>query len=109
MARRASPDPATLWFDFALRSWEMFSASGQVIAARTARMARAGTSPGARDRREFSRMGSEKAQAATQSAFAMAMSLQQAWWQAWLQMLAAGLAPVHRTATANARRLTRRR
>lgn len=97
------------WTDLALRSMEMFTASGQVIAARTGRMARAGTSPNARDRREFTRMGTEKVQAASQSAWAMAMSMQQAWFQAWLQMLTAGLAPVHRTATANARRLTRRR
>ena len=102
------------WFQVGLKTWEMLAASGQVIGLRTLRMAQAGPSPNARDRREFTRMGSEKVQAANRSAWAMAAQLQSAWWKFWLQgwqagmsLAGAGLAPVHRTATANARRLAR--
>jgi hypothetical protein len=90
-----------------LKTWEMLLASGQVIGMRVNRMSRAGARPSARDRREFTRMGSEKLEAATQSGWAMAAQIQSAWWHSWLKLMLAGLAPVHRTATANARRLGR--
>lgn len=76
----------------------------QVIAHRTARMLAAGANPSARDRLEFQRMGIEKAFAFWESMHAM-------WWSAWLapwsaaKMMEKGIAPVHRRATANARRL----
>jgi hypothetical protein len=99
--------PLALWWQLGLKTWEMLTASGQVIGHRVTRMAVAGPKPSARDRREFTRMGSEKLQAAGQSGWAMAAQMQTAWWRSWMQLMLAGLAPVHRTATANARRLGR--
>lgn len=113
---------------------ELAFATPQVMAMRLARMAAAGQSPTARDRAEMQRMGSEKVAAFWQSWMAMWMD----WWLmpmrlapaftgvlgggarshgAWQRamagattgLLAAGLAPVHRTAVANAKRLSRRR
>jgi hypothetical protein len=129
MPRRRTPSvPVLPWFTLALRTGEMLAASGQVIPIRLARMAAAGHAPSARDRREFARMGPEKLQAGTQSLFAVALRLQamqlqwlaQAWrpwlgaWGGWTagsahaaRLGSAALAPVHRAATANARRLTR--
>jgi hypothetical protein len=99
--------PALLWWQLGLRTWEMLLASSHVIGVRTARMAQAGTSPNARDRREFTRMGTEKVQAAQRSALAMATQMQGAMWGSWLKTLQAGLAPIHSAATANSRRLAR--
>ena len=90
----------------------------QVIAMRTARMMAAGASPSARDRREFHRMGTEKVFAAWEAMNAMSLYAMQQWWTAaWLtpwslastttRMFDKGLAPVHRRASANARRLRR--
>lgn len=53
----------------------MSSASAQVIAHRTARMAAAGPLPNARDRNEFTRMGQEKIEAAMESAGRVASNL----------------------------------
>lgn len=100
-------NPYALWWQVSLRTWEMLLASSQVIGIRTSRMARAGASPDARDRREFTRMVSEKGQAAQRSGLAMATQWPGAWSQLWLRTWLAGLTPVHRTATANARRLSR--
>lgn len=136
-----------LWWDTAFKMWETAIASPQVIAARTARMAVAGPLPGAADRKEFSGMVQEKADASAQAARGMALELYrinrqlgysalQQWTRAWTsglvpgsrrsvaalttplvspaqaavmttRVLAKGLAPVHRRATANAKRLTR--
>jgi hypothetical protein len=110
-------------------------AAPQVVAHRMARMATAGAQPSPRDRREFQRMGAEKAAAFTESWQAMALhavQVQQALAASWLQaawspsafarlpatataqlqsaalgVLSKGLAPVHRKATANAKRLSR--
>ena len=125
------------------RTLELAAAAQQVIALRTARMLASGASPTASDRREMSRMVSEKIGAFGESWWAMAsrqqlavleasMTLARAYWSAWLfpwshstlpnahrcmqrQMqraqvaaFASGLAPLHRVATANARRLSRR-
>jgi hypothetical protein len=67
--------PFALWADLALRTGEMFTASAQVIAHRTGRMARAGHAPNPRDRREFARMGLEKVEAAGESLWAMGQHL----------------------------------
>lgn len=99
--------PYTLWWQLSLRTWEMLLASAQVIGLRSARIAQAGASPNARDRREFSRMVSEKGQAAQRSALAMMTQLPGTWTQSWLRTWQAGLMPVHRAATANSRRLTK--
>ena len=100
---------------------ELAVAVPQVVAHRLTRMALAGPVPSARDRREFQAMGQEKVHAFCQSWFAMgwaATQMSQRGWMALLQgarvpmmdanvVLARGLAPVHRKATANARRLAR--
>jgi hypothetical protein len=108
-----------------------------VMAHRTSRMAAHGANPSARDQVEMMRMGSEKVQAFHESWFGMwgaAARAQWAWGSAMAQtaaaalqgkpppptalraaqsatqrVLAAGLAPVHRKAVANARRLSRGR
>ncbi|HJV62890.1 MAG TPA: polyhydroxyalkanoate granule-associated phasin, partial [Albitalea sp.] len=88
--------PFTLWNDLALRTGEMLVASAEVIGHRSGRIARAGLSPGPRDRREFSRMGLEKLEAAGESAWAMgqhltAMNAQIAL-RAWQDLCSAGTA-----------------
>ena len=108
----------------------------QVIALRVARMASAGASPSARDRKEFHRMGSEKLIAFNEAWSAMAaqalrenqkftLSLMQSLWFPWIRpkssrkaasrrltgaglgIVGKGMAPIHRRAVANARRLGR--
>jgi hypothetical protein len=109
-------------------------AAPQVIAHRMARMAAAGTSPSARDRAEFHRMGIEKIAAASEAWTAMAtqavlenqkiaLNFMQSLWFPWMRatpksfsrqlhraganILGEGMAPVRRRAVANARRLRR--
>lgn len=105
----------------------------QVVGHRVTRMMNAGTVPDARDLRELSLMGSEKAAAFAESWFAMCIEIMRAnerlaftlaasWWNAWFSpagfgrhprqlqsvasgVIAKGIAPVHRAAMANARRL----
>ena len=98
---------------------ELAIAVPQVVTHRLARMALAGPWPNARDQREFFTMGQEKVHAFWQSWFAMGWAMVEAAQQAWIatlqgarvplvdmhHVLARGLAPVHRKATANARRL----
>ena len=117
------------------RSAELAFVVPQVMAQRMARMATAAPVLSARDRKEFALMSSEKLTAFADSWSAMAreafrvqqslgMSLLRACWSPWLgggastrlgrQMQGAalgilnkGIAPVHRKATANAKRLRR--
>ena len=120
----------------AQRSAELAFAVPPVMAHRIARMALAGAKPSSRDQREFKLMSAEKTAAFQQSWMAMGLQLwraQQAfavfWWRACLSpwgppsmqaigtqlqsaalgVLGHGLAPVHRTAVANAKRLSRTR
>ena len=107
----------------------------QVIAHRLTRLALAGPTPSARDRKEFRRMGAEKAAAFAESWNAMALQALEANQtlalsflrafgsparagsaataatrqvsRAALGMVQKGLAPVHRRAVANAKRLSR--
>jgi hypothetical protein len=102
---------------------ELAVAVPQVVAHRLTRMALAGPRPNARDRREFHGMGQEKVLAFWQSWFAMGWAMVESMQKAWIAMLqgvrvppldvqhvlARGMAPVHRKATANARRLARTR
>lgn len=137
---------------------EVAIAAPQVVAIRTARMLLAGHNPGAADRAEFSKMGTEKMHAFWESMFAMGAqiarmnveyagrAISRSWilWTdpAWFavfrptwgaiaalphrtglvplanpgargravsRIFEAGLAPVHKRATANARRLRRSR
>ena len=115
---------------------ELALAVPQVITHRLARILAAGSQPNSRDKAEFKRMSSEKVAAFSESWMAMgtqmvranqqvALSLARFWWNPWLgrmpsigrhskQMQSAalgvltkGMAPVHRRAVANARRLGR--
>ena len=106
---------------------EMSVAASQVIAHRVTRMALAGGKPNARDRKEFTGMVVEKQVAFAQSwmnMFAEGVRLQQqlalSMWlpstsrqrssqakKAASRIAAAGLAPIHRKAVANAKRLGR--
>jgi len=67
--------PMLAWATLAWKTGEMLLASAQVIGHRTQRIARAGPLPNARDRREFTRMGSEKVDAAQASMQAMSMRM----------------------------------
>jgi len=91
--------PFTIWNDLALRTGEMLVASAQVIGHRTHRMAAAGHSPGLRDRREFTRMGLEKIEAAGESWWAMGQHMMEAnlqlavrAWQDWVAASTAWIA-----------------
>ena len=111
---------------------ELAVAVPQVIAHRSARLALAGPRPSPRDRREFSRMSNEKGLAFVEGGMALwwhGLLAQQrlvlAMWQAALAgtpatgasllgalnaglgVLGHGMAPVHRRAVANSRRLRR--
>ena len=102
----------------------------QVVAMRTARMLAAGANPSARDRRELERMGTEKVQAFWESMNVMGLEVAKAqqqytvfamrqWWSPWVspwsmaasaaRILDKGLGPVHKRASANARRLRKLR
>jgi hypothetical protein len=120
----------------AVQTAELAFAAPQVVAHRLARMALAGHTPSARDRREFGLMGAEKLAAMHESWTAMwleslraqqqmSLSLMSSMWFPWagprvtprasaarlqraaLGVMGQGLAPVHRRAVANAKRLGR--
>ena len=115
--RRRSASP------LARQAGELAFAVPQVVAHRLTRMALAGPVLNARDRREFNGMAQEKVHAFWQSWFAMGWAMTQAMQKSWMAMLmgarvpaidahgilAKGMAPVHRKATANARRLAKTR
>ena len=133
-ARRRRP-PASL----SAKTAELALAVPQVVAHRLLRMAHAGPHLSARDRKEFARMIAEKNSAFGESWNAMALQAlqsQRAFAAAWalaatpprstraspvahdlatqlhhatLAVLGKGLAPVHRRAVANAKRLARTR
>lgn len=113
---------------------ELGAAIPQVIALRAARIAAAGVSPSARDRKEFYRMGAEKLLAVNEAWNAMAaqaflenqklaLSFVQSVWSPWThprfsskaaskrltRILGKGMAPVRRRTVANAKRLGRTR
>ena len=68
-------NPFVVWTRLAWKTGEMMLASAQVIHHRTGRMAAAGVTPSARDRREFALMGQEKIEAGVESASAMAAQM----------------------------------
>jgi hypothetical protein len=88
---------APLWWRNTFQAWELALAVPEVIAHRTARMARAGHFPSTRDRKEFTRMGQEKGEAFAESLIAMALPMYMLsqelalvgvrqwgqWWNAW--------------------------
>ena len=69
----------------------------------------AGPSPSLRDRNEFCRMWTEKPAAFLEAWVAMTMEMHRANVALAARMWGAGLAPLHRTAAANAKRLRRAR
>jgi hypothetical protein len=74
--------PFMLWSDLVTKTLETMLASAQVIGHRTGRMALAGPTPNARDRREIALMQQEKIEAGAQSAQPMAahmMTMSQPW------------------------------
>ena len=120
----------------AVQAVELGVAVPQVIAHRVARMALAGASPSARDREEFDLMRTEKIIALGEAWNAMAMQaylenqklalsfMQSVWFplarprpsaksasrqrrNAALRIFGQGMAPIHRRAVANAKRLGR--
>jgi hypothetical protein len=118
----------------AVQAMELGFAAPQVIAHRVMRMAVAGSSPSLRDRKEFYLMGAEKVAAFYESWNAMllemfcanlkSLSTAPLFWFSWptsmgysraastrfqraaLAVLGKGVAPVHRRAVANAKRLS---
>lgn len=135
MATRRSRGSAAMLLP--MKTAELAIAAPQVIARRLTQMALAGTNPSARDQREFKQMGAEKVVAFSESAMAMTASAirsQQAFamamlrnaWMPWLyanplqpkrasktlfddsvRLMSQGLAPIHRKAVANAKRLNK--
>ena len=132
MASRRKRKPQSL----VAKAAELAFAVPQVVAHRVTRMAIAGPSVSERDRKEFQRMGTEKTAAFFESWNAMTMqalyanqalaaSFFRSFWSpslkgrpstsavaaqlhsAALGVLGKGMAPVHRKATANAKRLAR--
>ena len=73
--RKRSAHPLSLWTDLAFQTGEMLWASAQVIQHRTTRMAAASVPPSPKDSAEFTRMVTEKAEAAAESAAAVAGGL----------------------------------
>ena len=63
--------PFMMWSRLAWKAGETAISSAQVIGQRTSRLALAGVVPSARDQREFALMGSEKGEAALESAQAV--------------------------------------
>ncbi|MBC5786083.1 hypothetical protein H8N03_24305 [Ramlibacter sp. USB13] len=117
MTQRRKPQP------LARQTAELAFAVPQVVAHRLTRMALAGPKLNARDRREFHGMAHEKVLAFWQSWFAMGWAMVESMQKSWIAalqgarvplidaqaLMAHGMAPVHRKATANARRLARTR
>jgi hypothetical protein len=115
----------------ATQAMELSLAVPEVVAYRVARMALAGSSPSRADREEFFRMGAEKVSAFYESwnaiflaacrANVQCLSFWPAWSSVWpgpgrrtlstklqraaLDIMASGIAPVHRRAMGNAKRL----
>lgn len=119
-----------------IKATELGVAAPFVVAHRLTRMALAGRTPGIRDQREFTLMGTEKVAAFYESwnaMFSESIRIQQdivasvwrSFWVPWLnvgsfavrpkinlphaalRVLSRGMAPAHRRAVANARRLSR--
>jgi len=120
----------------ARKATELGLAVPQVVGHRLIRLANAGLLPSARDRREFQLMGAEKIAAFSESWIAMSVAIWQAnlalgtsmmamaatpwlggsparigrrWHSTMIDALDKGFDPIHRAATANARRLERSR
>ncbi|MGH8479156.1 MAG: hypothetical protein ACREXK_06205 [Gammaproteobacteria bacterium] len=95
--RRCKGSTGLGWWQPWMQMWEIAVAAPEVVAHRTARMAKSGPTRSSADRNELKRMTQEKFEAFGESAVSSAAS----------RLLAKGLAPVRRRATANAKRLRR--
>ena len=67
-----SASPFLLWGTLGMKAMQISTAAAQVIAIRTTRMAVAGMHPTAADKREMTRMGSEKVDAFSRAGHALA-------------------------------------
>lgn len=67
--------PFSLWTDLAMQTTGMMLASAEVINHRTTRLAQASIPPNARDAAEFTLMGQEKLEAATESMQAATLAM----------------------------------
>lgn len=86
-------NPLAQWSDLALKTTEMLAASAEVISHRTGRMASCGPLPSSEDQREFTLMGQEKIEAATEAAAAMtshALDTQQRLWKSAMRHMLYG-------------------
>jgi hypothetical protein len=76
MTRKSSYlNPFALWTDLAMQTTGMMLASAEVFSHRTARVAQASIPPSARDAAEFTLMGQEKMEAATESMQAAGLAM----------------------------------
>ena len=80
------------WWQPWMQVWEIAVAAPQVVAHRTARMAKSRSTPTAADRKEFTRMTQEKFQAFGESASAMGAEIVKANLALWPSVLRAGWA-----------------
>ncbi|MDQ3773622.1 MAG: hypothetical protein M3461_04215 [Pseudomonadota bacterium] len=78
------------WWQPWMQMWEIAVAAPEVVAHRTARMAKSGPSRSSADRREFTRMTQEKFEAFGESASAMAAEIVRANLALWPSVLRAG-------------------
>lgn len=128
----------TWWWDLAVGSTDMLTASAEVILRRSARIGAMSNLPSPADQKELNTMVTEKVAAAQQSAMAMMMSAgataSRFWWGQWMagaglgrqrpstlsgavvdasrssaSVLTAGLQPYRRRAMSNAKRLRKPR
>lgn len=97
MTRRRSllslANPMAQWSDLAFKTTEMLAASAEVISHRTGRMVSCGPLPSSEDQREFTLMGQEKFEAATEAATAMAchaLDTQQRLWKSAMRHMLHG-------------------
>lgn len=118
------------WADFGMKMTETLLASSSVVARRSEILTQAAASPLTADHREILRMSSEKTRAFSQAlmqlglgGFTALAAAQAAWFGSGASAMQRALgdsgrnarlarrvlAPVHSTATANAKRLSRRR
>ncbi len=95
-------------WQLALKMAETASASGIVVNKRLGMMAAAGSTPSSGDLKEMNRMVAEKADAFSKAALSLAAGGGGISPAAMMAAYSTALTPIHRAATANARRLTRK-
>ena len=95
-------------WQLALKMAETASASGIVVNKRLGMMAAAGSTPSSGDLKEMNKMVAEKADAFSKAALSLAASGGGLSPAAMMAAYSTALTPIHRAATANARRLTRK-